>query len=256
MKILAIGDVCGRIGRKMITNRLAALRRETGADLVIVNGENANDNGRGLSPDTADDFFYSGADIITLGNHALNDRRLFDYLDDNPFIIRPLNMPRPTPGQGCAAIEVLGKRVCVCNLMGMVDMDYRMSNPFDAADGLLKKAEADIYIFDFHAEATSEKRAFGFHLDGRAAVVFGTHTHVPTRDLQVLPHGTGYITDLGMTGAYNSVLGVKPQGSIAMFLGQPYVKFEYSDDSPIIQGALFTLDEKGLCQAVQAIDFK
>lgn len=256
MNILAIGDVCGRCGRHALKNRLGALRRETGADLVIVNGENANDNGRGLAPDTADEFLYAGADIITLGNHALNDRRLGSYLDDSRFVIRPMNMPRFTPGFGYAMIEVQGKRVCVCNLMGMVDMDYRLSNPFECADRLLNEAGADIYIIDFHAEATSEKRAMGFYLDGRASVVFGTHTHVATRDLQILPKGTGYITDLGMTGAKNSVLGVLPERSIDMFLGHPSVRFDYAGDDPIIQGALFTLDDSGKCRALSPIDFK
>ncbi len=158
MKILAVGDVCGGCGRRLIKTKLGALRRETAADLVVVNGENANDNGRGLSPESADDFFYAGADVITLGNHALNDRRLFDKLDDCRFLLRPLNMPSRTPGQGSVILDVLGRRVCVCNLMGMVDMDYRMSNPFEAADALLRRGEADIYLFDFHAEATSEKR--------------------------------------------------------------------------------------------------
>ena len=256
MKILALGDVCGECGRRLIKNKLGALRRETGADLVVLNGENANDNGRGLSPESADDFFYAGADVITLGNHALNDRRLFDKLDECRFLLRPLNMPARTPGQGSVTLDVGSKRVCVCNLMGMVDMDYRLSNPFEAADMLLRRESADIYLFDFHAEATSEKKAFGFYLDGRAAAVWGTHTHVATRDLTVLPGGTGYITDLGMTGALCSVLGVKPERSIAMFLGTPYVRYDYSFDDPAIQGALFTLDESGRCVSAETVDFK
>ena len=223
---------------------------------VIVNGENAKDNGRGLSPDTADDFLYAGADVITLGNHALNDRRLETYLDDSRRVIRPMNMPRFTPGFGYTVVDVCGKNVCVCNLMGMVDMDYRLSNPFECADRLFKEVEADIYIIDFHAEATSEKRAMGFFLDGKASALFGTHTHVATRDLQILPKRTGYITDLGMTGAKNSVLGVLPERSIDMFLGHPSVRFDYAEEDPVIQGALFTLDESGKCTEVAYIDFK
>lgn len=254
MNILAIGDVCGRCGRHAVKKRLGQLRKDMKADLVIVNGENANDNGRGLSPDTADDFFYAGADIITLGNHAFNDRRLYSYLDDKSHILRPLNLPGRMPGRGSAVIDVNGVRVCVCNLMGMIDLDYRASNPFEAADRLIKDGGADIYVFDFHAEATSEKRAMGFFLDGRASVVFGTHTHVPTRDLQVLPGGTGYMTDLGMTGGGLSVLGVEPEKSIAMFLGEPYVRYEYSESMPLIQGALFTLDGAGRCVGVQPVE--
>ena len=256
LKILAIGDVCGAAGRKLIQKRLNALRRETGADLVIVNGENANDNGRGLSPETAADFFYAGADVITLGNHAFNDRRIFDYLDEQKYIVRPANAPARAPGFGWTTIECGGKMVCVANLLGCVDMDYRNSSPFEAADRILKTVDADIFVFDIHAEATSEKRAFGYYLDGRAHIVFGTHTHVPTRDLQIMPKGTGYITDLGMTGASVSVLGVKPQRSIDMFLGEPYVRYEYSDAEPIMQGALFTLDNSGRCIGTQYIDFK
>ena len=146
--------------------------------------------------------------------------------------------------------------VCVANLLGRVDMDYRNNSPFEAADRIMKQADADLFIFDIHAEATSEKRALGYYLDGRAAIVFGTHTHVPTRDLQALPKGTGYITDLGMTGAAQSVLGVKPQRSIDMFLGEPYVRYEYSDVDPVMQGALFTLDQNGRCIGTQYIDFK
>lgn len=256
MKILAIGDVCGSAGRKLIKTRLSALRRELKADLVVVNGENANDNGRGLSPDTADDFFYSGADIITLGNHAFNDRRLFDYLNEQRYIIRPYNLSSRNPGEGYAVIDCLGKRVCVSNLIGRVDLDYRSSNPFEAADKILRETDADIYVFDIHAEATSEKKAFGYYLDGRASIVFGTHTHIPTRDLQILPKGTGYITDIGMTGGMYSVLGVRPERSIDMFLGEPYVKYDYSDIDPLMQGALFILDSNGKCVETQAIDFK
>ena len=256
MRILAIGDVCGAAGRKLVKTRLNALRRELKADLVIVNGENANDNGRGLSPDTADDFFYAGTDIITLGNHAFNDRRLYNYLDDHRYIVRPYNVSSRAPGSGYATIDIDGRRVCVANLLGRVDMDYRNNSPFEAADRILRDVDADIFIFDIHAEATSEKRAFGYYMDGRAAVVFGTHTHVPTRDLQALPKGTGYITDLGMTGSGQSVLGVKPKCSIDMFLGEPYVRYDYADAYPVMQGALFVLDNSGKCVETQAIDFR
>ena len=256
LNILAIGDVCGAAGRKLIQKRLNALRREVKADLVIVNGEKANDNGRGLAPETAEDFFYAGADVITLGNHAFNDRRIFNYLDEQKYIVRPENAPARAPGYGWTVIECGGKMSCVANLLGRVDMDYRNNSPFEAADRILKTADADFFIFDMHAEATSEKRALGYYLDGRASIVFGTHTHVPTRDLHVMPKGTGYITDLGMSGASVSVLGVKPQRSIDMFLGEPYVRYEYSDVDPVIQGALFTLDSNGRCVGTQYIAFK
>ncbi len=256
MKILAIGDVCSFPGRQIIRTRLGRLRKELGADLVILNGENTTDVGKGITPEIAEELFMSGGDVITLGNHGLNAKKIYDYLDESRYIIRPANMPAPTPGQGYTVIECLGKRVCVINLLGRVNMSPFYDSPFEAADRIISRKEADIYIVDFHAEATSEKKALGYYLDGRCSVVFGTHTHVPTADLHIMPKGCGYITDVGMTGGQQSVLGVKAEQSIAFFLGHPGVKFEYADTDCRIQGALFTLDEKGRCTHCQMVDYR
>ena len=167
MVILAIGDVVGDPGMDILCRRLGRLQRQVGADLTVVNGENAT--GRGITPALAEDIFYAGADVITLGNHTFANRQICDYLDEQPHILRPLNFPAQQPGQGSVVAEVQGRRVCVANLQGRVGMDYNVSSPFSAADALLRETEADLFLLDFHAEATSEKLAMGYHLAGRRA---------------------------------------------------------------------------------------
>lgn len=251
MKVLAIGDVCGLPGVDFLCAELPALRRELGADLTVVNGENAT--GRGISPELADSIFYADADVITLGNHAFHNRKIFDYLDERAHIIRPGNLPSQLPGVGHTVLECGGRRVCVANLMGRLNMDFRLSDPFAAADRLLREQDADVYIFDFHAEATSEKNAFGYFLAGRASAVFGTHTHVQTADERVLRGYTGYITDLGMTGGADSVIGVIPEHSVEYFRGAQTLRFESSESDLCICGALFELDARGACLSVTRI---
>ena len=254
MVILAIGDVVGDPGMDILCRRLGRLQRQVGADLTVVNGENAT--GRGITPALAEDIFYAGADVITLGNHTFANRQICDYLDDHPHILRPLNFPAQQPGQGSVVAEVQGRRVCVANLQGRVGMDYNVSSPFSAADALLRETEADLFLLDFHAEATSEKLAMGYHLAGRAAAVWGTHTHVPTADERILPGGTGYITDVGMTGGFDSVLGVRWEQSVAMFRGELAPRFQSSDRNKQIQGAVFTIDNStGCCTQVQRVVF-
>lgn len=240
MVILAIGDVVGDPGMDILCRRLGRLQRQVGADLTVVNGENAT--GRGITPALAEDIFYAGADVITLGNHTFANRQICDYLDEQPHILRPLNFPAQQPGQGSVVAEVQGRRVCVANLQGRVGMDYNVSSPFSAADALLRETEADLFLLDFHAEATSEKLAMGYMLDGRVSAVYGTHTHVPTADLQILPGGTGYVTDLGMTGPSRSVLGVNPKQSIAAFRGDLTSRYEQAPGPCKLEGAVFTLD--------------
>lgn len=252
MKILAIGDVCGPAGCDFLSSRLGAVRRRLLPDLIIVNGENAT--GRGITPALADDMFLAGADVITLGNHAFDNRQIVPYLDDGKPIVRPYNLAPSHPGCGYALVDCAGVRVCVSSLLGRLHMDFNHDSPFAAADHLLKTVAADLYIFDFHAEATSEKKAMGYHLDGRAAACFGTHTHVQTSDARILPCGTGYLTDLGMTGAQESVIGVKWQQSLAFFRGGPAPRFENSSEQCHLQGALFTIGPDGRCQNVQLID--
>ncbi len=254
MVVLVIGDVVGDPGMDLLCRRLHRLKKEVNADLTVVNGENATPMGKGITPQLAEELFNAGADVITLGNHTFANRQICDYLDEQPRILRPLNLPPRQPGQGSVVVECCGRRVCVCNLQGRVGMDYISSDPFAAADRLLRETEADVFLVDFHAEATSEKQAMGWHLAGRAAAVWGTHTHVPTADGRVLPGGTGYITDIGMTGGVDSVIGVCWEQSVAMFRGELSQRFRPSDRNCRVQGAVFTIDEQGKCVSVRPVD--
>ena len=254
MKILVIGDVCGEPGVEFLSKNLRKLKQREQADLVIVNGENASM--RGISPAQADEILYSGADVITLGNHAFANRQSWDYLDETRDVIRPLNLSPKKPGMGYTVVECCGKRVCVVNLMGQLNMDFSVDSPFRAMDALLKQQDADVYVVDFHAEATSEKKAFAYGVAGRVAAVFGTHTHVPTADEQVLPGGTGFISDIGMTGGIASVIGVKWQQSLEFFTGGLGQRFQSSNEDLRIQGAVFTLDGAGKCTEVRRVECK
>lgn len=251
MVLLAIGDVCGEPGVEIIRRKLGALRRSTGADLCIVNGENASI--RGISPDAAKTIFAAGADVITLGNHSFADRRILPMLDERRDLLRPCNLPASLPGAGIAELDCGGAHVCVVSLQGRLNLDFHAADPFAAADAALKAHPADYHIFDFHAEATSEKRALGHYLDGHAAVVFGTHTHVPTADAGVLPGGTGYITDLGMTGGLDSVIGVRKEQSIAFFRNMIGPRFQSADGDVRIQGAVFALAD-GRCVSAERVE--
>ena len=254
MKILVIGDVCGEPGVAFLSRNLRKLKNQEQADLVIVNGENASM--RGISPDQADEILFSGADVITLGNHAFANRQSWNYLDETRDVVRPLNVSPRKPGIGYTIVETCGKRVCVVNMMGQLNMDFSVDNPFRAMDQLLKQTDADVYVVDFHGEATSEKKAFAYYMAGRVAVVFGTHTHVPTADEQVLPGGTGYISDIGMTGGIASVIGVKWQQSVEFFTGGLGQRFQSSEEDLRMQGAVFTLDNQGKCVDVKRVEYK
>ena len=254
MKILVIGDVCGEPGVAFLSRNLRKLKQQEQADLVIVNGENASM--RGISPDQADEILFSGADVITLGNHAFANRQSWNYLDETRDVVRPLNVSPRKPGMGYTVVETCGKRVCVVNMMGQLNMDFSVDNPFRAMDQLLKQTDADVYVVDFHGEATSEKKAFAYYMAGRVAVVFGTHTHVPTADEQVLPGGTGYISDIGMTGGIASVIGVKWQQSVEFFTGGLGQRFQSSEEDLRMQGVVFTLDNQGKCVDVKRVEYK
>ena len=245
MKILAIGDVVSKQGCEYLRKMLPALKREYKADLVIVNGENSA-VGNGITPHSAQYIFDSGADVITLGNHSLRRPEIADYLDENEFIIRPENYHKSAPGKGYAIIDKGYTRVLVANIQGAVFLD-NIENPFTAADRILEIAEAEginTVIIDFHAEASSEKRAMGFYLDGKITALFGTHTHVQTSDEQILPCGTGYITDLGMTGPYFSVLGIAPERAIKKMQTNLPVRFAVEDGPCTIEGCFFETDNK------------
>lgn len=245
MKFLAIGDVVSSQGCDYLRDNLPKLKREYGADFVIVNGENSA-VGNGVTPKSAQHIFTSGADVITLGNHSLRRPEICDYLDENEFIIRPCNYYPSASGRGTAIIERGAFSAAVINLQGTAFLDP-IENPFVAVDReieALNDRGIKNIIIDFHAEATGEKRALGFYLDGRVSMLFGTHTHVQTSDEQILPQGTGYITDLGMTGPYYSVLGVEPERAIEKMKTNLPVRFTNPDGVCTLEGVFFEIDDK------------
>ena len=252
-KVLAVGDVVGNPGLERIRRNLRQLKRKTGADFVVVNGENAAVVG--ITPNQAEDILDAGADVITMGNHTWGKREIVTYLDDCPQLIRPANYAPQTPGKGWAEFDTKAGTVAVIDLIGRCNMDYGPDNPFLAVEKILKQTRAKIILVEFHAEATSEKLAMGYMLDGRVSAVWGTHTHVPTADARVLPKGTGYVTDLGMTGPINSVLGVRPDQSIAMFHGDLTSRYQTADGPTKIEAVLFTIDSStGKCKSVERVD--
>ncbi|MFC0408071.1 TIGR00282 family metallophosphoesterase [Roseomonas elaeocarpi] len=222
MRILFLGDVVGRAGRDAVVSHLPMLRQELRADLVVINAENAS-HGFGLAPDMARAFFEAGADVLTLGNHAWDRREIIPYMEGEPRVIRPVNFPPGTPGRGAVVVDVRGgRRALVVNVMGRLFMDP-LDDPFRATQAELAKHSLGAFgavqavVIDIHAEATSEKLAFGHSFDGRASLIVGTHTHVPTADHQVLAEGTGYMTDAGMCGDYDSVIGMSKGVSALRF---------------------------------------
>ena len=242
INILAVGDVVGKGGLDCLCRRLPSVISMKGISFTVVNGENAAV--LGITPDMAETIFDAGADVITLGNHVWSKKEIIPYMEDSPNIIRPLNFAPQNPGRGYTVVERDFGTVLVANLIGRCSMDFGPDNPFLAADKLLAAHKADITLIDFHAEATSEKLAMGYHLDGRVTAVWGTHTHVQTSDAQILPQGTGYVTDVGMTGPARSVLGIKPEQSINMFLGNPRERFEAAQGHAKLECAVFTVDTK------------
>ena len=252
VKILAVGDVCGEPGLAFLEKTLKAYRKENGIDFVVVNGENANVVG--ITPRQADQIFRAGADVVTLGNHTWTRTELRPYLDERCKILRPANFGPQCPGRGIAVYETPFGDVCVLNLMGRFTLDNNTDNPFVIADGYMAEIKEKIVLVDFHAEGTSEKRAMGYLLDGKASAVWGTHTHVQTSDACVLPKGTGYITDLGMTGAAQSVLGIDPEQSIGKFMGDPPRRYEAAKGPAKLEGCLFTVDaETGRCLSAESV---
>ena len=253
LKVLAVGDVVGGPGLDRIRRSLRYLKRKTGADFVIVNGENAAVVG--LTPEQAEDILDAGADVITMGNHTFGKRELVPYLDDAPQILRPANYAPQTPGRGWGIFETKAGPVAVIDLIGRCNMDYGPDNPFLLIDKILKEVKTKLIFVELHAEATSEKLAMGYMLDGRVSAVWGTHTHVPTADAQVLPKGTGYVTDLGMTGPKHSVLGIRPDLSIAKFRGDLTERYKWANGPTKLEAVLFTIDtDTGLCKKAERVD--
>lgn len=258
MNILCIGDVTGSIGCEFLIKNLASLKHREHIDLCIVNGENSAD-GNGITPLSAEMLFTAGADVVTGGNHTFRRKEIFENLESDPFLLRPENTIGDAPGKGYCVVDLGKYQVAVINLIGRVYLNDA-ENPFLIADKLLGKITADkikIIIVDFHAEATAEKKALAYYLDGRVSAVFGTHTHVATSDYQILPEGTGYVTDIGMTGPKNSVLGVRKELSIAKIKDGAPVKFELANGKCQLDGCIFEIDEKsGKCISVRNINLK
>ena len=252
-KILAVGDVVGNPGMERIRRSLRKLKQRCGADFVVVNGENASVVG--ILPHQAEDILDAGADVITLGNHSFAKREICDYLEESRRILRPANYAPQVPGRGWAVYESKAGDIAVIDLIGRCNMDYGPDNPFLLVEKILKQITAKIILVELHAEATSEKLAMGYLLDGRVSAVWGTHTHVPTADAQILPKGTGYVTDLGMTGPRYSVLGIKPELSIAKFRGDLTERYRWAEGETKLEGVLFTLDsETGKCLKAERVD--
>ncbi len=254
--ILAVGDIVGESGLIWLEKSLRTLRKLKGVSFTVVNGENASNTG--LTPSQARRIYDAGADVITLGNHAFGKQQIKSLLDEEPWILRPANFSPRVPGHGCEIFDLGFARVRVINLIGRCALDWKASDPFTTADKLLlSKNTAEITLVDFHAEATSEKLAMAYYLDGRVSALWGTHTHVPTADERVYPKGTGYITDLGMTGPIESVLGIRPEQSVESFLGGLPGKYVTADGPCKLQGAIFTIDARdGLCRSVERVDVR
>lgn len=258
MKILTIGDVYGKLGCEFLLKNLSKIKREHNIDVVIANGENSAE-GNGILPGSAEMLFAAGVDVITGGNHSLRRREIYPILDENPFVLRPANLPSSAPGKGITYIDLGYTSVAVINILGVVYLES-MSCPFETADKLIAEAKengAKIIVVDFHAEATSEKRALGFYLDGKVSCVFGTHTHIQTADEQILPQNTGYITDIGMTGVIDSVLGVDKNIIIQKLKDKMPVKFYNASGDCELNGCIFEIDKSsGLTTSVQRIKIR
>lgn len=251
-RILAVGDVVGTPGLNCLRKHLPALRKKHRIDFCVVNGENASMVG--VTPQQAETMLDYGADVVTLGNHTWNRREICSCLDDHSRVLRPANFAPQLPGTGVGVYDTDYGRIAVVNLIGRFHMDNHADNPFTKMDAILKKLEGMPVLVDFHAEATSEKLAMGYQLDGKVSAVWGTHTHVPTADLRILPKGTGYLTDLGMTGPMESALGIKPEQSIALFRGELTSRFEPAPGPCWLCGAVFTIDlNTNRCTAVEQV---
>lgn len=253
VNILAIGDIVGGPGRDLLKRRLPELIAEYSADFTIANGENAS-GGRYITPENAIEILSYGVDLITTGNHIWQNKKIVEILDIEPRIIRPANYPDGVPGYGYYIKRVNDISICTINLIGRVNL-VTVDCPFKKFDAIYDeiKDKAAIIIVDFHAETTSEKRAFGWYADGRASCVFGTHTHVQTADEEILPGGTGYITDIGMTGPFNSVIGMDKERSIQNFLSRTNIRFDVASGDERLNGIVLRIDKNGKTKNITRI---
>ena len=253
MRILCIGDVVGSVGCEFLRKRLPSLKKLKGIDFVICNGENSAD-GNGITKASVEYLFQSGVDVITTGNHSFRRRESYELYDECEYLVRPANYPKgTTPGRGMTILDMGRLSVAVINLIGTAYMEA-VDCPFRTADELIAQAEkenAGIIIVDFHAESTGEKRAMGYYLDGKVSVVAGTHTHVQTADEEILPCGTGYITDCGMCGARESILGMNIDASIKRLAFKLPAKYEPADGPGFVCGIIFETDRNGRCTEIK-----
>ncbi len=245
MKLLMVGDVVSSNGTRFLRERLPSLKRNLGVDITVVNGENSAD-GNGITPFSAEEIFSAGADVITGGNHTLRRREIYDMLDESLFVLRPANLPDAVPGKGVAIVDMGKTQVAVVNLLGSYTLNADC--PFRAADKIIKELEDggihNIFI-DLHAEATGEKRALAFYLDGKVTAITGTHTHIPTADCEIMQKGTAFVTDVGMTGPKNSCLGVKPECVIRSLKDKMPTRFEAAVNEPSrLDAVVIQFDEK------------
>lgn len=254
MKILFIGDVTGKPGRRILADRLPALRREHKFDVIIANGENSA-GGMGLTAGTAAELFATGVDVLTNGNHVWHNREAYDLLDAEPRVLRPANYPPGVPGRGAAVVtSASGARVGVLNLQGRVFM-AELDDPFRVGreQAAALRAQVPVVVVDFHGEATSEKIAMGWYLDGHVSAVIGTHTHVQTADERILPGGTAFITDVGMTGPYDGVIGMAREGILERFLTQLPVRFEVASGPVQLNAVVVTVDDDGRARGIERL---
>lgn len=259
MRILFLGDVMGRSGRRAIVDRLGPLKARLKADFTIVNGENAS-GGMGLTGPHARLILDAGADVVTLGDHAFDQKDMLSFIDSEPRVLRPLNFAREAPGKGARVFsDARGRKILVTQALGQVFMKRPFDDPFSALDSVLRThvlgGGVQAAVVDFHAEATSEKMAIGHFCDGRASLVVGTHTHVPTADAQVLPRGTGYQSDAGMSGDYDSVIGMEKTEPMRRFLtGMVNGRFVPAEGEATLSGVLVVTDDRtGLATAIEPV---
>ena len=244
MNILAVGDIVGTTGVKELQKRLQNIKKEYNVDFTIVNGENAAE-GFGITEKNFSDIIRAGADCVTMGNHTWGKKDIFRFIDD-PKLIRPANYPKEVCGKGYNIYECKGKKIAVINALGRAEINVMIDNPFTIVKEIVDKIkkEADIIIVDFHAEATAEKIAMGYYLDGKITAMFGTHTHVQTSDEKILPNGTGYITDIGMTGPENSVIGMDISASIKRFETTLPERYRIAVGKSMFNGCIFEINDE------------
>lgn len=249
MRILAVGDLIGQEGLRKLEQELPSLIKRENIDFVIVNGENVAD-GMGINEKSYKTILSLGADVVTLGNHTWAKKDVFNFIDDEK-LVRPANYPDSNPGKGYGIYNCKDKKIGVINLIGRVTMNVLSENPFTTADKIINeiKDKVDYIVVDFHAEATAEKIAMGYYLDGRANIVFGTHTHVQTSDETILEKGTGYITDIGMTGPKNSVIGMDIKASIKRFVTSLPERYKLAEGDAILNGCIFEINDEN-CKTV------